>query len=108
MLLIVVTVLSFLFLDTPWRWVAIGLAVVVEFAEVLFWLGWNHNRKVRVGAETMIGKQGVVIGPCFPDGQVRLDGEIWNARCDEGAREGTEVVVERLDGLVLDVRRIDQ
>jgi membrane protein implicated in regulation of membrane protease activity len=32
---------------------------------------------------------------------VRLDGELWEARCDQGAARGDSVVVERLDGLTL-------
>jgi membrane protein implicated in regulation of membrane protease activity len=107
MLLVIAVVCSLLFLDGPIRWVIIGLAAVIELAEVGFWLFWNHKRKVRVGAETMIGRRAVVIRSCLPEGQVRLDGEIWRARCADGVAEGEDVVVEGLDGLILDVRPTD-
>jgi membrane protein implicated in regulation of membrane protease activity len=46
---------------------------------------------------------------CRPEGQVRVHGELWRARCEEGADAGDEVVVERLeDGLTLIVTRVEQ
>ena len=39
----------------------------------------------------------------WPDGQVKVDGEIWRARCDGGCDAGTAVVVRRIDGLMLEV-----
>jgi membrane-bound serine protease (ClpP class) len=41
------------------------------------------------------------VAECRPAGQVRLDGEIWEARCDEGADRGDTVVVTGRDGLTL-------
>jgi membrane protein implicated in regulation of membrane protease activity len=38
-----------------------------------------------------------------PRGQVKLDGEIWEARSDEPVDAGAELVVRRVDGLVLGV-----
>ena len=38
-----------------------------------------------------------------PGGQVKLDGEVWEARSDVHLEPGREVVVTGLDGLVLDV-----
>jgi membrane protein implicated in regulation of membrane protease activity len=46
----------------------------------------------------------VVITACRPLGQVRVDGEIWAARCESGADIGTAVRVEDRDGLTLVVR----
>jgi membrane protein implicated in regulation of membrane protease activity len=42
-----------------------------------------------------------VITPCEPDGQVRLNGEIWEAHCDAGAAPGDSVRVVDRDGLTL-------
>jgi membrane protein implicated in regulation of membrane protease activity len=42
-----------------------------------------------------------VITDCRPLGQVRVDGEIWAARCVSGADVGTAVRVEGLEGLTL-------
>jgi len=101
---IVALVLLFLL---PWPWNVVGfVAGLIAFVgEVLFW-----NRKVRrgrktVGAQTLIGKTATVASPCSPDGQVRISGEIWAARCSGGAGLGeTGTVVDR-DGLTLVVER---
>ncbi|HSC50137.1 MAG TPA: NfeD family protein, partial [Gaiellaceae bacterium] len=53
------------------------------------------------GAQTLIGKEAVVSEPCRPAGQVRLDGEIWQARCSAGASPGDRVRVVGRDGLTL-------
>jgi membrane-bound serine protease (ClpP class) len=60
----------------------------------------KHRRKV-VGAQTLIGKDAVVSTPCRPVGQVRLDGEIWEARCESGASPGDRVRVVGRKGLTL-------
>jgi len=81
----------------------IGFIVVLPIW-VLELMAWNrtvkHRRKA-VGAQTLIGKDAVVSMPCRPVGQVRLDGEIWEARCDAGASQGDRVRVIGRDGLTL-------
>ncbi len=88
-------------LSSPWN--LIGFLVVIPLW-VLELLGWNRTVKRRrrvVGAETLIGRDAVVISPCRPRGQVRLDGEIWAARCDAGAGDRETVRVVGRDGLTL-------
>jgi membrane-bound serine protease (ClpP class) len=55
--------------------------------------------------EVLVGATAVVLTPCRPEGQVRVHGEIWRAVCREGAEPEEKVVVERVDGLTLEVRR---
>jgi membrane-bound serine protease (ClpP class) len=47
-----------------------------------------------------------VLSACRPDGQVRLNGEIWDARCTGGAAEGETVRVVGRRGLTLLVERV--
>jgi membrane-bound serine protease (ClpP class) len=54
-----------------------------------------------VGAQNLIGKMAVVTEPCRPLGQVRLDGEIWEASCQAGAERGDQVRVIGRDELTL-------
>jgi len=54
-----------------------------------------------MGAETLIGREVEVRQACRPLGQVRVKGEIWRARCDEGAGAGAFVRVVGIDGLTL-------
>ena len=61
-----------------------------------------------VGAETIVGRTGIALGRLDPDaaspeGQVRVEGEIWGARSAEPIEPGAAVVVSAVNGLVLDV-----
>lgn len=101
MALVVALFLAFFVLDSPWSLIVVVGAVVLEVAEIPFWFWYSKRRSVQVGAETLIGRPGVVITECRPLGQVRVDGEIWAARCVSGADVGTAVRVEGLEGLTL-------
>ena len=54
-----------------------------------------------MGAEALIGRQAVVSADCMPEGQVRIVGELWHARCGRGAETGTRSSSRDLDGLTL-------
>ena len=60
--------------------------------------------RVAVGAHMLVGR--ARHPPCRPEGQVQLDGEIWQARCADGAEEGDSVRVVARDRLVLVVERV--
>ena len=49
----------------------------------------------------MVGREATVISPCRPEGQVQIDGEIWQARCAAGAAPGDRVRVTGREQLVL-------
>ena len=96
-----------LILDTPWN-VIVSAACLVGFAsEVAFWNRKVRGRKREVGAEALIHAEGTVVTPCRPLGQVKVAGEIWEARCDEGADPGDTVSVVAIEGLTLTVRKAD-
>jgi membrane-bound serine protease (ClpP class) len=58
-----------------------------------------------VGVETLVGRRGVATSACRPYGQVRVRGELWQARCDGGADTGDQVEVVAVEGLTLAVER---
>jgi membrane-bound ClpP family serine protease len=62
------------------------------------------------GAEGLIGHVGVIRRAPAPLGQVFIDGALWRARpCMQDELEvGDPVVVERVQGLVLSVRRAEE
>ena len=105
-MLIVLAIVLLLLLDGPWNWIAFIVVTLLWFVELY---GWSRtvrkNRRV-VGAETLIGQTAVVTEPCRPVGQVRLAGEIWEARCQAGAGEGDQVRVIGRDKLTLVVEPV--
>ncbi len=107
MILVAAIVAAVLWIPSPWSWIVVAAAGVVEIGETMFWYWYTNRRRATVGAETLLGRSAEVVLPCYPDGQVRLDGELWQARCDEGAARGGRVVVTGRDGLVLLVRPSD-
>ena len=96
---------------------AVGLAAGVV-ATVYAWIVVQKalavsRRAVRSGAEGLIGRVGEVRATPAPLGQVFLDGALWRARMwawDEDAppERGDPIVVERVDGLTLTVRRAEE
>jgi membrane-bound serine protease (ClpP class) len=73
-----------------------------------------RRRRVRAGAEGLVGQLGVVRRWDEPRGKVMVDGCLWHARRSWGdeeeadLHEGDHVVVEKLDGLTLAVRPAEQ
>lgn len=59
------------------------------------------------GIEAMINKEGLVTEEIKPleGGRVRVGGEEWKAQADERIGENTVIVVERVEGVTLTVRR---
>jgi membrane-bound serine protease (ClpP class) len=105
MALTVAIVLALIFLPWPWNLVMILGGLVIEVGELAWGLSLARRWKPKTGAEAMIGEQATVVTACRPLGEVRVQGELWQARCDEAADAGETVRIERLDGLTLVVTR---
>ena len=90
---------------SPWGVVLIAAAGVVDIGESLFWIWLSKRRRAAMGVEALVGRTAEVTRACRPLGFVRLGGELWQARCEEGAERGDQVRVVELDGLVLVVER---
>jgi membrane-bound serine protease (ClpP class) len=102
-LFVVAVLLAIFVLPSPWGVVAVLVGAVLEIAETGFFLWWSQRRRSSVGVGTLVGKQGVVLSALEPEGQVKVDGEIWRARCDGGCDRGMRVIVRAVDGLTLEV-----
>lgn len=89
------------------------IAGLAALAVLTLRLGFAAGRvPVRCGAEGVVGQIGVVRRRLDPLGQVAIEGELWRARrswSEEDAvlTEGEPVVVDRVDGLTLAVRRAE-
>jgi membrane protein implicated in regulation of membrane protease activity len=108
MLLVAAILLALFVLPSPWGLVAVIVGLALEAGETLFWIRLSKRGRPFVGAETLIGATASVAAPCRPHGQVRVQGELWQARCDGGADIGETVRIKAvdMDGLTLLVERL--
>jgi len=102
-LFLIALALAIFVLPSPWGVVAVVCALAIDLVEVGVGLWYSKRRRSSVGSQTLVGLTGVAIGDLQPDGQVRVDGEIWRARCEAGCEAGSTVVVRAVDGLTLEV-----
>jgi membrane protein implicated in regulation of membrane protease activity len=93
--------LLLVFLPSPWSVVAFGGCLILGVAELLFWRRRVRGLPARAGAATLIGQQAKVISACRPLGQVAVSGELWAARCPDGADADETVRVVGRERLVL-------
>jgi len=105
MVLILAIILA-LVLPYPANLVVLVLGAVGEVGEIVWGRRLAKRWRPKVGAETMIGQTTEVVEPCGPVGQVRLHGELWEARCAAGAAVGESVRITALEGLTLTVDRV--
>ena len=102
-MLILLAIVLLLLLPSPWGVVTGAIALVFGVGEIAYWNSTVKGRRVRAGAETLIGSSGIVVSDCRPDGQIKLRGAVWAARCEAGADAGQAVRVVARSRLVLDV-----
>lgn len=90
-------------------WSVIIPAVLATAAFFIFAIGMGiraQSRKPVTGREGLVGETGEALTDLNPEGQVRVHGEIWRAVSAEGRiRPGTKVQVERIENLLLTVRK---
>ena len=76
------------------------------YAVISYNIGSRTLRKKPVpGFTTMVGVEGQVVIRLAPEGLVRIEGELWNARSENGPIDvGTDVIVVSQNGLKVVVR----
>jgi len=97
MLLFGAILLAIFFLPSPWGIVAIFAGGLIDIAESLVLLKWSRRRRAVTGVEALFGRTAVVSSST----QVRVAGELWEARSGRVLVPGEEVVVHGVDGLTL-------
>ena len=100
-MLILLAIALLIVLPSPWNVVAFLVGLPLWMVELLAWNRTVKHRRRVVGAQTLIGKDAIVSTACRPRGQVRLGGEIWEARCDAGAAPGETVRIVGRESLTL-------
>ena len=61
----------------------------------------TQRQKTTTGVEGLIGQVGTARTPLRPEGRIFVGGELWSARCEEGAETGDKVRVQAVKGLTL-------
>jgi membrane protein implicated in regulation of membrane protease activity len=93
--------LALFVLPWPWDLAAVATGAVVELGEATFLWRFSHRGAPAVGVDSLLGTTAIVTTACRPLGQVRAGGELWQARCAQGADPGTPVRVLGVEGLIL-------
>ena len=76
------------------------------FFSFVIGLAWRaQRRKPTTGSEGMVGERGTAITALAPHGKVSVHGEYWEAESGEAIVAGAPVIVERVDGMLLRVRK---
>jgi len=80
-------------------------ATALFFAFVIG-LAWRaQRRKPSTGSEGLVGERGTAVTAVAPHGKVSVHGEYWEAESGEAIVAGAPVIVERVDGMTLRVRK---
>jgi membrane-bound serine protease (ClpP class) len=97
MLLLAGILLAVFVVPWPWGIVTVVAGGLLDVGESLAFMKWSRRRKAAVGVEALVGLSAVVATPT----QVRVAGELWEARSDRPLRAGDQVIVRAVDGLTL-------
>jgi membrane-bound serine protease (ClpP class) len=103
--ILTVIVIALAQIGGPLAIVLLIVAAILEVGEIILLRRWAARLRQRYRPhspeEELIGLIAEVLTPCRPKGQVRVRGEIWEARCEAGAPEGASVRVESVESLTL-------
>ena len=106
MLWFIALLLAIFVLPRPWGLIAVAIGIALDAGETGFYLWWSRRRRATVGMESLVGRAAVALSELRPEGQVKVDGEIWHARCEEGCDAGSPVVVRAIGNLTLEVEPV--
>jgi membrane-bound serine protease (ClpP class) len=101
-LLLGAILLAVFVLPSPWGLIAVASGGILDVAESIALLKWSRRRKAPVGGAALVGSSARVASPT----QVRVAGELWEARSSDPLVPGEQVEVTGADGLTLEVSRL--
>jgi membrane-bound serine protease (ClpP class) len=100
---LLLALLLLLLLPEPWKVAATLGALALFSLEVFYFYRRMRGVKVVTGAENLVGAVGKTVEPLDPEGHIRVQGELWQARASEAVPAGTNVRVVAIDDLTLEV-----
>ena len=94
------------FYVNPWLTIAVIILFIAFVAFAVQRSIRAHHRQISAGKEDLVGKTAEADTPLTPKGTVFVQGERWAAISeDERIKPGEEVVITRVDGLKLYVKK---
>ncbi len=100
----------FMYYFTNWDIWRVGAAVIILslFLLVMLYVFLPQLKRPQTGKEEITGLMGTTLTGLNPHGQIKVKGEIWNARSLEGRIEkGCKVKIVDMEGLELLVEKIE-
>jgi len=86
----------------PWLIAGVCIVITAFMVFVIQRAIVAHRKQAYTGREELVGKTATVKAPLNPEGMVLFKGERWTAISESGEiKDGEEVVIKRVDGLVL-------
>jgi len=90
--------------------VFLAAAVILFFTLRPFALKYLHRNdgKFKTGVDALIGRKGKVteeISEAKNTGRVQIDGDFWRAAAKHEIPAGEEVIVEKIEGIIITVRK---
>ncbi|GAG12135.1 unnamed protein product, partial [marine sediment metagenome] len=83
---------------------AVSLGLISTFLVTLAFKA--HRKKTISGREALVGQTGLVKANISPEGKVFIHGEIWDAESSEKIPKGEKVIIEKVEGLKLLVKKL--
>jgi len=105
---LLLALLFFVFLPSPWDVIGGVSSGALGILEVVYWQRRMRREKVQTGVENLIGATGETTDQLAPSGNVRVLGELWEARSSSELPPGSEVRVVAVHGLILEVESAEE
>ena len=105
---LLLAIVLLIFLPSPWNFFAGFASIVLFVLEAAYWQRRVRPQKAQTGVQRLVGATGVVSERLAPSGQIRVQGEIWEARSASDLPAGSRVRVTAVDGLTLEVEPVDE
>jgi membrane-bound serine protease (ClpP class) len=100
---LLLALLLFLALPSPWNVIGALASGAFGLSEVVYWQRRMRRAKVQTGVENLVGATGEATERLAPSGQIRVLGELWEARSSSEVPRGSRVRVVAVHGLTLEV-----
>jgi membrane-bound serine protease (ClpP class) len=105
---LLLALLLFIVLPSPWDVVGGLVSGALGVCEVAFWQRRMRREKVQTGVQNLVGATGEATERLSPSGQIRVLGELWEAHSSSQIPRGSPVRVVAVNGLKLEVEAVEE